>query len=627
MASSGERAFEIQTYSSGRWQVRARMGHDARQSAIREAKDLSYENPGLAVRVIFDEYSEKTQRHKEVLVYRNGVKTEKPKKGRVRSSTNWADMAVDDTGRVGFLADDVEAFLNSDDDEDKPRYKAKTSTALFMGIIFMIFMIAAGSGGIAIAMLSILIRGFDLHLPLELRQNMNYGLFLLVFMIAATSAFNYYRVRFDLNPFSQPKKIPQKPKKRNKDQAAIAADMEKAAQAIDKMASNAPQMGQTPDDFAFVEETEALNQEKEGEETSPVSLSETAEKDKIFLHTFIATTMQALRTQDGGRDQINRFGLNLFLTGAAARIATDSELKDYEFSIIARSLLQALGAKPEQSERFIVEFQKYLVEQRHRTLFKAGGEIAARINAGDQSAVLKIVEVLDQWTQWRNEDHMANPNLRIIMFTDLVGSTDFTSKHGDFAAQEVLKSHDLIVRSALMNFEGKEIKHTGDGIMASFRKADRALKAAIHIMKKVDGNNNADPEFPFSVRVGMNAGEPIRKDNDLFGSSVQLAARLCDRASSDSIYISEALKDHLDDNAPFTFVDLGQQSLKGFTDLQQLYEVDWKASPVLHNDMETVPEKPMAAPDDPDFSQGLPNSEAGAADAESAPAPQPDHKE
>jgi len=177
----------------------------------------------------------------------------------------------------------------------------------------------------------------------------------------------------------------------------------------------------------------------------------------------------------------------------------------------------------------------------------------------------------------------------------------------------VLKAHDLIVRSALTNYEGTEIKHTGDGIMVSFRKADKAVKAAIHIMKKVDGNNNSSPEYPLNIRIGMNAGEPIRQDNDLFGSSVQLAARVCDRAAADSIYMSSFVKDHLKDSTPFTYTDLGQHELKGFTDPQQLYRVEWQEAPSLQNDMESLPPSAAPIPPDPDFQKGLPDDQAESA--------------
>src|ERR1700730_350848 len=67
--------------------------------------------------------------------------------------------------------------------------------------------------------------------------------------------------------------------------------------------------------------------------------------------------------------------------------------------------------------------------------------------------------------------HDRDPGIRTILFTDIVGSTSLTRKLGDEAAMDVLAVHDEIVRDALAELGGREIKHLGDGIMASFVSA------------------------------------------------------------------------------------------------------------------------------------------------------------
>ncbi len=96
--------------------------------------------------------------------------------------------------------------------------------------------------------------------------------------------------------------------------------------------------------------------------------------------------------------------------------------------------------------------------------------------------------------------------LHIILFTDIEGSTSLTQHLGDARAQEVLRTHDRIVREALQAHDGSEIKHTGDGIMASFQSASGAIECAVDILKALDSRNEANPDTPLRVRIGLNAG-------------------------------------------------------------------------------------------------------------------------
>jgi len=162
-----------------------------------------------------------------------------------------------------------------------------------------------------------------------------------------------------------------------------------------------------------------------------------------------------------------------------------------------------------------------------------------------------------------------------ILFTDLEGSTALTQRLGDAKAQELLHTHNTIVRDSLKAHDGSEIKHTGDGIMASFGSPQRALESAITIQQAFASHNTANPDAPVHVRVGLNAGEPVAEDDDLFGTAVQLAARVCDHADPGQIVIPDGLR-HLLSGKEFLFADLGVSTLKGFEDPVHLYEVRWR---------------------------------------------------
>ena len=111
-------------------------------------------------------------------------------------------------------------------------------------------------------------------------------------------------------------------------------------------------------------------------------------------------------------------------------------------------------------------------------------------------------------------------SLRIIFFTDMVGSTAMTQKLGDDAAMKILEHHNTTVRAALQKHGGREVKHTGDGIMASFASVAGSVHGAIEIQRSLHDHNQAHPEEALHVRIGLCAGEPVEKDADLFGASV-----------------------------------------------------------------------------------------------------------
>ena len=162
-----------------------------------------------------------------------------------------------------------------------------------------------------------------------------------------------------------------------------------------------------------------------------------------------------------------------------------------------------------------------------------------------------------------------------ILFTDMEGSTTLADRLGDAKAQEVRRAHNEIVRSALNANGGTEVKHTGDGIMASFPTASSGLDAAIAIQRGVAAHKDEHPDSPLGVYVGINAGEPIAEDDDLFGTSVNLAARICGRAEPGQILASDVVR-QLAAGKQFLFADLGETELRGFEDPVKLWELRWQ---------------------------------------------------
>ena len=171
---------------------------------------------------------------------------------------------------------------------------------------------------------------------------------------------------------------------------------------------------------------------------------------------------------------------------------------------------------------------------------------------------------------------LAPSGLVTILFTDIEGSTTLTQRVGDAKAQEVVRVHNDIVREAVRARGGTEVKHTGDGIMASFPLASSAIEAAIDIQRAVAEHNAKHPDMPLHVRVGLNAGEPVIEDDDMFGTAVQLARRVCDAARPGAILSTDVVR-QLAAGKGFLFAATGETTLRGFEDPVRLYEVKWQA--------------------------------------------------
>lgn len=164
----------------------------------------------------------------------------------------------------------------------------------------------------------------------------------------------------------------------------------------------------------------------------------------------------------------------------------------------------------------------------------------------------------------------ADTGLRAIMFTDLEDSTLASTVHGDVHAVEMLERHDRIVREALRDQGGREVKHTGDGILASFTYISRAVDAAVAIQSAFADLGDTGPGT--RVRIGISAGEPVDRADDLYGAVVNLAARICGHAEAGQTLVSAAVKE-LAIGKSLAFIDRGPISLKGFGEPVRLYQV------------------------------------------------------
>jgi class 3 adenylate cyclase len=155
---------------------------------------------------------------------------------------------------------------------------------------------------------------------------------------------------------------------------------------------------------------------------------------------------------------------------------------------------------------------------------------------------------------------------RTICFTDLVGSTELLDRLGQSEYMVLLTEHDLIIRKALIRWNGREVKHTGDGFMVVFEDVDKALGWSLDVRESFGQRSDLD------VRLGMAAGEPVDHDDDIFGAAVTMANRICSSAGPEQIHVSDVVRD-LGVEQGFSFDGGKTEVLKGFSEPATIYEL------------------------------------------------------
>jgi len=163
---------------------------------------------------------------------------------------------------------------------------------------------------------------------------------------------------------------------------------------------------------------------------------------------------------------------------------------------------------------------------------------------------------------------------RALMFTDMVGSTEITNQLGDERALELVRNHDRLIRDRLAEHGGREVDRAGDGFLTCFFSVAEAIRCAVGIQQGFRAINEGDVEALLRVRIGLGAGEPVCDGNALFGSVVNLTARICDQAVAEQILVAPVVRELCLGKA-IEFADRGEKTLKGFDSPLRLHEVQW----------------------------------------------------
>jgi class 3 adenylate cyclase len=290
--------------------------------------------------------------------------------------------------------------------------------------------------------------------------------------------------------------------------------------------------------------------------------AEARELLKLLASCLQHLTQRGEYLSSGKLDSAIHFPCHLFFAGLCHAAA---DAKRWRAEIEHRVMGICLGVVFEDADHaaeFAEGYTAYLTQPNYLAIFRRGVETYERWRGGDSGAVGMLTAALDEWSRPGGAAAEVTHPV-IVMFTDIVGSTEHAQTHGDAAHVKLVQAHNRIVRGAVDANGGREIKHTGDGIMAAFDDAGMAGRAALAIQQEIEIHGRADPETAMQLRIGLSLGIPIREDQDLFGTTVQLAARLCGTAEPGEVRCDAATGEAAA-AAGLTANDLGDIALKGF---------------------------------------------------------------
>ena len=201
--------------------------------------------------------------------------------------------------------------------------------------------------------------------------------------------------------------------------------------------------------------------------------------------------------------------------------------------------------------------------------------------------------------------------LAAVMFTDIVGYSSLTQKN-ERLALELLEEHRRIVRPIVARHNGREIKTIGDAFLIEFESALEATECAVEAQRSLhDYNQQSSADRRVHIRIGIHLGDVIRRQNDVLGDAVNIAARIEPLAEPDGICVSEQVYDQVRNKISYLTENLGPRQLKNIDYPIDVHRILWMKDAIakLSLDEKRIAVLPFAnmSPDSADeyFADGM----------------------
>ena len=581
-------SYEVLVMQGGSWRIHAQFPEGARDDAIEEAKTLE-DLPGIAgIKVVRDSYDDRTGLHREHVIHKHIPKRAPPPPAADKYAHYKARAAAN---RATELQDPFNVG-----DAKAEKSKPTSGIGVFIKLLLVLLFSIAASAVLTGLMSELLpTRIGDLRLVGTMRGNVMIVSALLFFVAAAVIAFKMFMGSDELSVpeferqqqrrnqqserqrrVAEKRKAEEKKRAEEKKKRTAEEEKELKKRAELELQKKAERDAEAEKEAAAESEAKPEEEpvkEEATEEEAFSRLSPMAEKQKALLMAFFGEAIRNLPAERKKMDNYNRFGVNLYLAGAAEALGGERNLDGETITLILADALQLMGLKPEHADAFARRYEDYLLQDaRYMEMFQAGRRSLSGFLGGDKEAAAQLDPSLHEWNKPKAPE---DPEKEVVvMFTDIVGSTAMTHEKGNLAAQEVVRAHNRVVRDALAKTKGKEIKHTGDGIMASFENVTNSLRATQQMQLMIRMHNAQNPDVPLHVKIGINAGRVVMEEQDLYGVTVQMAARIVDKAKSEQIMVSDIVYG-LAQGGHWRFAKHGPFYMKGIEGPAYLQELVW----------------------------------------------------
>ncbi len=288
---------------------------------------------------------------------------------------------------------------------------------------------------------------------------------------------------------------------------------------------------------------------------------------------FIASALAVL--DQNALNTFNRFGICLYIGGASNLLCRREELSTEDTATVLSNAMFAVGLSKERATRFHAEYEAYLLESAHNMqMFQAGHDAMIAYLGDGVTGECGLEAALKVWNEQKLGLKHAMRRPLTLMFTDMVGSSALAEERGDELAKKVVRVHNMIVKSTISHYGGHYVEYTGDGIVAAYDDAQMAVKSAAVIQRCVREHNTQYGDLPLNLRVGLHGGDTITEGEDAFGSSINLASRVCALAGSGQIFCTKIVRNRAKAGKT-RFADRGEQAVKGYNDPIPVYEILW----------------------------------------------------
>jgi len=292
-----------------------------------------------------------------------------------------------------------------------------------------------------------------------------------------------------------------------------------------------------------------------------------------IIMKFIASAVAVL--DQNTLNMFNKFGICLYIGGASNFLCGKERLSSEDATTVLSTALFAVGLSQARAAQFSAEYEAYLLENaKNMQMFQAGREAMIAYLGGGVTSEHSLVAALKAWSEQKLSRDQDKRRPLTLMFTDIVGSSALAEERGNEFAMKVVRVHNMIVKSTISHYGGQYIKHTGDGILAAYDDAQMAVKGGAVIQRCVREHNTEFPDLPLDLRIGLNGGETITEGDDVFGSSVNLASRVCALAGAGQVFCTGIIRSRAK-AVKIPFADRGEHAVKGYKDPIPVYEVLW----------------------------------------------------